>query len=524
MVAQEWSGNDLRNSVYFEPDEQGFDLFKTYLKSINNEPIRLLVDLIEEEFRQASLPFVRGTDRRALIQRNLEKFFRNTRFRRAISQKVEKFKNRKEESFLFTGLTNPDLLEPWLKAIDDTKTPLSGVVSLPLISERFVAKLPSDNKCVILVSQQVPSNLRQSVFVDGKLMLSRLVPIASFYQGNYAADVVRDIDSTQRYLVSQRLIECFETVTVHILSNGRHYDKLTVACVESSYFDFEIHNINDLLKKEKIDLYDEQDFSSTLFCHEATTTKFENHYASKDEKRYFTHYLVGLGLKIVGIAIFSVGLALGVSSATQGYLYKDNIEDINNLQKQYDTQFERLASKTKALPASTTDMKLAVKTASIIQNNYKTSPKEFLVNVSQDLVLFADLRAIGVNWFISDDNENNLAKDVIWDQKVKRKKRKSKSRKAAKKEAINGYYEIVVLEGEFIEFGGNYRYALSVLSDLEDFMKESGKYDEVVILKRPLSIDGDSVLTGAADIKAQSQVKDATFKVKIVKKVELNVK
>ncbi len=32
MVAQEWQGSKLGSSVYFEPDEQGLDLFNAYLR------------------------------------------------------------------------------------------------------------------------------------------------------------------------------------------------------------------------------------------------------------------------------------------------------------------------------------------------------------------------------------------------------------------------------------------------------------------------------------------------------------
>ena len=217
MVAQEWSGHRLLSSVYFEPDDQGLDLFAAYLRSFRNEPVRLLVDLIEEEFRQISIPLLRGSDRQAILKRNYAKYFRTSEYKFSISQSVEK-KTRKEEKVLIMGLTNQYLLEPWLKIIEETRTPLSGILSLPLVSENYVKELKAEQRAVILVSQQVPSNLRQSVFIDGKLILSRLVPIASFYQGDYASDVLRDIESTQRYLISQRIVERSETVAVHILS------------------------------------------------------------------------------------------------------------------------------------------------------------------------------------------------------------------------------------------------------------------------------------------------------------------
>ena len=265
MVAQEWSGQKLTSSVYFEPDEQGLDLFTAYLSSLKHEPVRLLVDLIEEEFRQIKIPLIRGSGRQEILNRNFAKFFRNSEYRYAVTQAVEK-KGRKEESLLMMGLTNQDLLKPWLSIIDSTRTPLSGIVSLPLISEALVSKFKEQNKCVILVSQQVPSNLRQSVFINGKLILSRLVPIASFYQGDYASDVIRDVESTQRYLISQRLIERSDVISVNILCNERHYDKLLVKCEEGGFFDYSIQAIDEMIASEKIVVDDKQDFSSIIFC------------------------------------------------------------------------------------------------------------------------------------------------------------------------------------------------------------------------------------------------------------------
>ncbi len=517
MVAQEWNGSDLKNSVFFEPDEQGFDLFKTYLNSINHEPIRLLVDLIEEEFRQATIPLVRGPDRKAVIERHLEKFFRKSKFRHAFVQSVVKKKHRKEENMIFTGLTNPELIEPWLKVVEETKTPLAGIISLPIISERFIQHFDNKNKCVILVSQQVPSNLRQTVFIDGKLILSRLVPIASFYQGKYAEDVIRDVDSTQRYLVSQRLIERSEEITVHILSNNRHFDKLTIACNETRYFDFEIHNINELLKERKINLYDEQDFSAALFCYESTKIRHINHYARKEDKRYLNHYRLGLGLKIVGIALFSIGMGMGMTHAIQGYLYQDHISELNSLTQQYDIQHKQLNEKTKTLPASTVNMKSAVKIAEIIKTYYKHSPKTFLTNISQDLMLFSDLRATNIDWFISDKIERKSLSEVAWGGKPTR------SRRRVVQSNFKGYYEILILDGEFLNFNGNYRYTLSVLSDFANLLKESGKYDTVEILSQPLNIGENATLKGAA-IEGKKTKKDtAKFKIKITKKVPVNV-
>jgi hypothetical protein len=366
MVAQEWSGHRLLSSVYFEPDDQGLDLFAAYLRSFRNEPVRMLVDLIEEEFRQISIPLLRGSDRQAILKRNYAKYFRTSEYKYSISQAVEK-KERKEEKVLIMGLTNQYLLEPWLKLIEETRTPLSGILSLPLVSENYVKELKAEQRTVILVSQQVPSNLRQSVFVDGKLILSRLVPIASFYQGDYASDVLRDIESTQRYLISQRIVERSEIVAVHILTNKRHFEKLTLRCEKESYFDFTVHEINDLLEKEKIEVNDEQDFSSGLYCYLASKKLSANHYAQPRERRYFMHHGAGLALRAASIALVALGVGIAMTSGVKGLLYNSTITETTLIEQKYKAKYNQLSENHIDSTTSTTNMQHIVQPVETLQ-------------------------------------------------------------------------------------------------------------------------------------------------------------
>lgn len=491
MVAQEWSGNKLETGVYFEPDEQGLDLFSAYLRSFKNEPVRLLVDLIEEEFRLIKVPLLRGTDRQAIIKRNYAKFFRNSKYRFAISQSTEK-KKRKEENLLLIGLTNEYLLEPWLKIIEETRTPLSGIISLPLLSEEYAKNLKSDNKVVILVSQQVPSNLRQSVFVEGKLILSRLVPIASFYQGEYAKDVVQDIESTQRYLISQRIVERSETVEIHILTNKRHFDKLTIRCAENSAFEFKILEINELLESQKIQIADEQDFSSGLFCNLAIKKIALNHYAQPGEKKYYHHHLGSMALKFSSVAILAVGIGLAMSSGIKGWLYNSTTAETALIEQKYKAKYNQLSENRLDSTTSTNSMQHIVQTVDEIQLKYLTDPEAMMVLVSQDISIFSDLRVKKMDWFVSNFADTKSASEVTWGKQTNRQKKEAN----AKIPHTPGFFEIAVVEAEFLNFDGNYRYALSAVDDLEKAMSESGKYAYVEILKRPLDIEPENSLAG----------------------------
>ena len=517
MVARNGSGADLKVMSILNPMNRVWICSVLICGPFRSEPVRLLVDLIEEEFRQIKIPLLRGSDRQAILNRNYSKFFRNSEFRFAVSQSVEK-KTRKEEKLLLIGLTNQSLLEPWLRIIDDTCTPLSGIISLPLLSEIFADQLNSDGHAKILVSQEVPSNLRQSVFIDGKLILSRLVPIASFYHGDYASDVVRDIESTQRYLISQRIVERSENVAVHILSNKRHRDKLAIKCAEENFLDFHIHEINQLLDEQKIEVEEEQDFSSTLFCYLASKKMVLNHYAQFKQKKYYQHHKANLILKVATIAILAAGIGLTATSLVKGWLYNSTISETSLVEQKYKAKFNQLSENKIDSTTSTTSMQHIVQTVEDLEAKYIQDPEEMLSLISRDVSLFSDIRVKNIEWFVADISDAGSSDEIGWGKSVKRKTNK-KSGQKKKQKRIKGFFEVANVDAEFINFDGNYRYALSAVDDLEKSMVESGSYFYVEITKRPLDVESDNSLSGDAGVRAKGRGNQADVSFRLVRKV-----
>ena len=92
----------------------------------------------------------------------------------------------------------------------------------------------------------------------------------------------------------------------------------------------------------------------------------------------------------------------------------------------------------------------------------------------------------------------------MWGKAKVRRKRKLK-RKIGMPKPKKGYFEIANVEGEFLNFDGNFRYALSAVDDLEKTMAESGKYYSVEITKRPLDIEPENSLSGDAGAGRKGQ-------------------
>ena len=108
---------------------------------------------------------------------------------------------------------------------------------------------------------------------------------------------------------------------------------------------------------------------------------------------------------------------------------------------------------------------------------------------------------------------------MVWgNAKVSRHKRAAKKDRNAPKPK-KGYFEIANVEGEFLNFDGNYRYALSAVDDLEKAMSESGKYYSVEITKRPLDIEPENRLSGDAGTGRNAKEQRAEVAFRVVREI-----
>ena len=141
FFAHTWSHGTLSAAQYFSADAGGRAQFSALLQS-NHSPVYLLVDLIEEDFRYETVPHLRGSDRTALLQRKFDQYYRSTPFRKALLQ-IRQQEGRRDDEMLFTALTNPALIQPWLEILHKNCAPLAGIYSVPDISTPLIKEVPS---------------------------------------------------------------------------------------------------------------------------------------------------------------------------------------------------------------------------------------------------------------------------------------------------------------------------------------------------------------------------------------------
>src|SRR3989338_1316964 len=195
----------------FSDSSEGQENFAEFLKTVKY-PTYLLVDFIEEDFRQESVPHLIGRNRRALLERKFDQFYRGTPFQQATLLQRQKT-GRRDDDMLFSALTNPALVKLWLDILLAQQIPLAGIYSVPQISAPLIKDHPSDY--LLLISWEKFSGLRQTYFSGHRLQISRLTPVHD--ELSFRDAVVKELARTHQYLKSLSLLPPGQILDVRIM-------------------------------------------------------------------------------------------------------------------------------------------------------------------------------------------------------------------------------------------------------------------------------------------------------------------
>ncbi len=216
VTAQDWRGRRLRAQRHFASDTAAMASLQEWLLAQRRRPVRILVDLLDEEHHVVPVPRLYGADRRALCHRLAERHLGATPYRDVVLRRPPRGRRGAVEA-LVGGVTAPDALDAWLGMLTATGVPLRGIHSLARVGEHLLACLGLAHGAVLLVSRQRAGGWRHAFYIDGHLRFSRLVlggdaaPVAAV--GGIREEARRTLD----YLAAQGAWPANEAVTVVLL-------------------------------------------------------------------------------------------------------------------------------------------------------------------------------------------------------------------------------------------------------------------------------------------------------------------
>ncbi|WP_435628432.1 hypothetical protein [Candidatus Ferrigenium straubiae] len=455
LHAQVMAHGNISAQHEFTASPEGQANFAAFLQEAKH-PTYLLVDLIEEDFRQETVPHMIGRSRSALLERKFEQFYRSTPFREATLLQRQKT-GRRDDDMLFSALTNPALIKPWLDIMLAQQIPLAGIYSVPQISSPLVKDHPSNH--LLLISWEKSAGLRQTYFINHRLQISRLTPLRSGMTFQNA--VVEELTRTYQYLKSLSLLPPGQTLDVRLLGHGRDLLELQLELPRSADMHYDFADLADIASQHRIDYRFDDSDATQVFLHQLAVQPPQAHYANATHTHYFTLWQLRHVLNLASATLLFGMLLWGTANLWQSR--RDAVEAAS-LRTAAQRTLEVAQNITHTFPstyAPAADMKAGVSIMRVL-NRYDSTPDHILLPVSAALDRHPQVQLDELSWRM--DAAEPVAPNTLADVPA----------------------QVITLKGHLTGFAADYRAALNYLEHFQRDLAAQGY--QVTMLARPLDV------------------------------------
>ena len=497
----EASRSGVKQLGRFANDAVGYEELRTALAAASAEPTAILVDLIEEEFRQETLPHTLGRDRARLHARQASKLFRSTPFRHCQPVGREK-EGRRDDKVLFSALTNRDNIEPVLDIVEASGIPVRAIHSLPMLTERLVKPLGARSGNVLAITGQAEGGLRETFLRDGQVHFSRLAPETDSSPQDYCRLIDAEAHKTQRYLHTLRLLGRDELLEVYLLTDTSRVEALGDRNFDTANLRFHPVEVGQFARLAGYKNYPLTPFSDALFTYLVASHRIRNHYARPTDLRRFRTAQIKLGLRAATwlIAIGSVVLA-GVNTV-DGLLMNEERQQVHRAVAQVDSAYQRVVHRLPVEPTTALAMREAIHVADHLQARSVDLDRLFRLTGTA----FAGQPNLVVKtfkWFVTVDPQAASLTDLS-DENA---------------ETIEpARYLVSTIIAQLRQFNGSYRQAHDQVERLSAWIKDQPGVVEAVTVRKPLDTSTKSDLQGG--IAKRDEQERVDFELRVVMELE----
>jgi hypothetical protein len=504
LAVYHWSGGELLDPLWFGADEDGLTEFALYLAHSPHDPVYMLVDVVEEEFREETIPHVAGGDRRALIRTRLNRLFRDPTYSYAVVQGREA-DGRRDDQVLFTALIRPDLLSPWIGQIAKHKIPLAGIYSLPIVSETLIKRMPVETDHALLVTLQSSGGLRQTFFNRQRVKLSRLAMMPPGGAPGHASYVLGEIEKIRRYLNSLRQLPHDSPLDVFVVGSRPLLTDITRQSPDSLTTRHHLLELDEVAEMAGMKGPYGSEYSDRIFAHLLAKKRLPNQYAPPSQTRHNTMHLARIGLIAASVLIVVLSLFISGTNVVESVIASGDTTSAKQQTAFYDERYEIARKRMPKIPAEPQDIKAAVEMAGKLRA-FKTTPRAMVTALSEGLADFPLLQLDSIDWLASTDPDSTIG------PRGQRANGQRRSKVAAGNSDGVHLYQLALIKGRVDPFNGNYREALAMVRQFAAALLSLPEVEAVDVVALPLDIGSDSALRG----DTTREVGTAPFELRVV--------
>ena len=393
------AGGALELESTFGADAEGLQAFRAHLQGRQGALVYVLADLAGEDFHEDQIPYLRGNDREAVVQRRLAGRYRDTRLAAALSLGYTTGE-RRTERLLLASFTNAEQFTPWIDALVASGARLSGVYSVPLLAPALAARLGARGGRTFIVTAN-STGLRQCFVDHGRLRFARLERTSDVAPEALAAFVRAETLRLVQYLSTLRALPREgPPIQVLVVAPAAQRAALEQVLVSDARLMFRIIVVEEAarkigIKRPSADLPGEQ-----LFLQLAVKNPPKDQFARLEDRRSF--FLWKLQRAIVATSAIGF-LACAIVAAVQWFdLFglKDQVAVQQREAREATQQYQRITASFPVTQTTTDNLKATVVEFTRIATQ-SASPEPALIYLSQVVEKFPQMDIESVVWRVS---------------------------------------------------------------------------------------------------------------------------
>lgn len=533
LIALVWkSGTIVERDVFNSTDAES-TAFIEYIARHRDVPTHFVTDLIEEDFRIDTIPHLRGGDQDAILGRKLAQLYRATTFRHAVVQERET-EGRRDDRVLYHAITNPDLVKPWLAALEHAEVPLEGIYSSAVLSSRLPKQLSVFFAHTLLVTIVPDFGLRQTYFQNKQIKFSRLTPIIYDEGQSVGALIAAETSRTWQYLDSQRYFAGGDALEACILVHARDREMIAEAIRTLPLLKYRFLDIDEVAAKVKLKPAPTSSHAEEVLVHIFAQGSIENHFAEKEPRRFakYRRTRIGLyGLTAGLLAIGAAGAAFNLyQTSTMSAVIDQRSQFVRSIQSEYQAISKAMEGQTSATDTvrdASTFFRAQIRPQS-------PSPASFLKELSTVWTEFPDMRLLQTVWAPNQESAYVPPYEAVIAAATQNIRSEIKAVPGAAPPPTAGAvasanafdadpplpgskYEILIVDAAITRFRGDYRSAIAEVERLVARLNKAPNMKAEVV-KMPVDVNHAAVLR--ATTLASTETSEVRFTLKLTRSRE----
>ena len=471
-----WKGRRLAGCKRFDNDQAGWNAFNNYLIAARGSTAYVMADTVDEDYRFETLPHAKGKDRNEMVARKLKQLYRGTSYYSYSLQSREADK-RKDDRYLFAAFTSPELLSPWLKAINSQGLPVAGVYSLPMVSVSLLGHLKLKHPNLLVVTKG-SAGVRQTFFKDLKFRISRLTPLREVVDSadQYYAD---EVNNTRMYLDALTITHVDDTLQVAILDQDDSLAGLPAAISRGRpNMQCTLLARADIVSRFAIAAGELDASADALHLHLLGEGTPSHNFAPPQVTQGFQRYV---GRRLVYAAAAALVVVASIWSGLNVYdtmRTADKTAAMRLQTQDYQARYQQETAQFPEAPTSTDNLRNTVEIAEQLRQSVRMPEPMFMV-VSHALDASPQIQLRRIEWKYGGPVEPG----------------------GSQASAVAGgpLVQTGILRGEVSPFNGDYKGAMTQINAFATQLAADPRVAEVHAIKLPFNASSDSGITGSTN-------------------------